>query len=56
MTDHFRGGTITSGGNQARYYTYHLREGTSICHYTHQLRGRDQACHYTYQSVLKGGN
>jgi len=33
MTDHFRGGTITSGGNQARYYTYYLREGTSICHW-----------------------
>ena len=34
MTDHFRGGTITSGGNQARYYTYHLREGTSMSLHT----------------------
>ena len=42
MTDHFRGGTITSGRNQIRYYTYHLREGTSICHYTHHLRGENQ--------------
>ena len=36
--------TISEGGNQARYYTYHLKEGNSVCHYTHNLRGGNQAC------------